>query len=219
MRPLTNPDRPRPVAVRPTRWREVIDRLPGLSLVGALAAVAIALGKIGWFESTGISALTLAIVLGMFVGNTLYPRIAPLGASGVTFSKQTLLRLGIILYGLRLTFQDIATVGILGVTIDSLVLSSTFICLGGWAHGFSGSIARPRCSSAPAVRSAALRRSWPPNRSCAAAPSRSPWRCRPWWCSARWRSFCIRRSLFGQPIPLAGDVALRLRHLCRLHDS
>ena len=127
MRTLTNPDLAVPIAVRPNRWRDAIDRLPGILLVGALAAIAIALGRIGWFQSTGISALTLAIVLGMLVGNTLYPRIAPLGASGVTFSKQTLLRLGIILYGLRLTFQDIGRVGIVGVTIDSLVLSSTFI--------------------------------------------------------------------------------------------
>ena len=113
--------------VRLNRWRVAIDRIPGIALVGALAAVAIALGKIGWFESAGISALTLAIALGMIVGNTLYPRIAHAGAGGVTFSKQTLLRLGIILYGLRLTFQDIATVGIPGVTIDLLVLSSTFV--------------------------------------------------------------------------------------------
>jgi len=104
-----------------------MDRFPGIALVGFLAAIAIALGRIGWFESTGISALTLAIALGVVVGNTLYPRIAHAGAAGVTFSKQTLLRLGIILYGLRLTFQDIATVGIPGVTIDLLVLSSTFV--------------------------------------------------------------------------------------------
>jgi uncharacterized integral membrane protein (TIGR00698 family) len=127
MRTLTNADVPTVIPVEPNRWRGVIDRFPGIALVGALAGVAIALGRIGWFESTGISALTLAIALGMIVGNTLYPRIAPAGASGVTFSKQTLLRLGIILYGLRLTFQDIATVGIAGVTIDFLVLSSTFV--------------------------------------------------------------------------------------------
>jgi uncharacterized integral membrane protein (TIGR00698 family) len=126
MRTPTNSGAPAVAPVRPNRRRSVIDRFPGIALVGALAAIALALGKIGWFESTGISALTLAIALGMIVGNTLYPRIAHAGASGVTFSKQTLLRLGIILYGLRLTFQDIATVGIAGVTIDFLVLSSTF---------------------------------------------------------------------------------------------
>jgi uncharacterized integral membrane protein (TIGR00698 family) len=127
MRTPTNSSVPAVAPVQPNRWRGVIDPFPGIALVGALAAIAIALGNIGWFESTGISALTLAIALGMIVGNTLYPRIAHAGASGVTFSKQTLLRLGIILYGLRLTFQDIATVGIPGVTIDFLVLSSTFV--------------------------------------------------------------------------------------------
>jgi len=66
------------------------------------------------------------------VGNTLYPRFAVAAAGGVTFSKQTLLRAGIILYGLRLTFQDIANVGIAGVLIDALVLSSTF-ALAWWA--------------------------------------------------------------------------------------
>ena len=124
MRALTKSAVPAPVQFN--RWRGLIDRLPGVALAGALAAIAIALGNIGWFESIGISALTLAIALGMIVGNTLYPRIAHTAASGVTLSKQTLLRLGIILYGLRLTFQDIATVGVLGVTIDLLVLSSTF---------------------------------------------------------------------------------------------
>jgi uncharacterized integral membrane protein (TIGR00698 family) len=126
MRTLTNSGVPAVALIQPNPWRGVIDRFPGIALVGALAAAAIALGKIRWFESTGISALTLAIALGIVVGNTLYPRIARAGASGVTFSKQTLLRLGIILYGLRLTFQDIATVGVPGVTIDLLVLSSTF---------------------------------------------------------------------------------------------
>jgi uncharacterized integral membrane protein (TIGR00698 family) len=111
----------------PNGWQKAADRLPGLALVAVLAAVAISLGRVGWFASAGISALTVAIVLGILVGNTLYPRVARAGADGVTFSKQSLLRLGIILYGLRLTFQDIAHVGIAGVAIDSLVLSSTFV--------------------------------------------------------------------------------------------
>ena len=84
MRTLTSAGVPTPLPVEPHRWRGVIDRLPGIALVGALAGIAIALGRIGWFESTGISALTLAIALGMIVGNTLYPRIARAGASGVT---------------------------------------------------------------------------------------------------------------------------------------
>lgn len=114
-------------AQNPNGWQKAADRLPGLALVAILAAAAIWLGGVGWFASAGISALTVAIVLGILVGNTLYPRVARAGAGGVAFSKQSLLRLGIVLYGLRLTFQDIAHVGIAGVAIDSLVLSSTFV--------------------------------------------------------------------------------------------
>jgi len=97
-----------------------------LALAGGLALAAIELGKIGWLQSKGISALTLAIVLGMLVSNTIYPRIASATAVGVTLSKQNLLRLGIILYGLRLTFQDIGHVGMTGVAIDATMLCSTF---------------------------------------------------------------------------------------------
>jgi uncharacterized integral membrane protein (TIGR00698 family) len=88
--------------------------------------LALQIGRVPWLQANGISALTLAIALGMLVGNTIYPRLALAAAGGIAFSKQTLLRAGIILYGLRLTFQDIANVGITGVLIDLLVLSSTF---------------------------------------------------------------------------------------------
>jgi uncharacterized integral membrane protein (TIGR00698 family) len=60
------------------------------------------------------------------LGNTIYPSIAASSGAGVGFSKQTLLRAGVILYGLRLTLHDIGQVGFSGVLIDALLLSSTF---------------------------------------------------------------------------------------------
>lgn len=103
--------------------------LPGLIVSGTIAAAGMALGQIGWLQDHGFSALTLAIVLGMLVGNTLYPsspHFAAVSAAGVNFSKQNLLRAGVVLYGLRLTMQDIGHVGIAGVAIDAVVLGSTF---------------------------------------------------------------------------------------------
>ena len=99
--------------------------LPGLALCAALAACAMALGGLPTFQARGLGALTLAIVLGMLVGNTVYPRWAPASGPGVHLAKQRLLRLGVVLYGLRLTTQDIASVGLAGVLIDALVLGST----------------------------------------------------------------------------------------------
>jgi uncharacterized integral membrane protein (TIGR00698 family) len=99
---------------------------PGIALSAALAALAMGLGGIGWLQSHGMSALTVAILLGIVIANTVYSRLAGTCGSGVTFSKQTLLRAGVILYGLRLTLQDIGHVGIAGVLIDAVVLTSTF---------------------------------------------------------------------------------------------
>lgn len=62
----------------------------------------------------------------MVVGNTVYPKIWQPCDGGVIFAKQHLLRPGIILYGFRLTFAQIADVGVSGILIDVLTLSSTF---------------------------------------------------------------------------------------------
>ena len=100
--------------------------IPGLLLSAALAVVAIRLGGLAWLQAHGMSALTVAIVLGIVLGNTVYPLIATQSSAGVMFSKQTLLRAGVILYGLRLTLHDIGQVGVTGVLIDALLLCSTF---------------------------------------------------------------------------------------------
>lgn len=100
--------------------------LIGTVLCLVLAGVAMWLGQIRWLADHGMSALTVAILLGILLGNTCYPAIGTVCGHGVQFSKQTLLRAGIVLYGLRLTLQDIGHVGVTGVLIDALVLSSTF---------------------------------------------------------------------------------------------
>lgn len=101
--------------------------LPGLALTAALTALAIWAGEVPWIAGLGLGALTLAILFGILVGNTLYPWLQPSCHAGVQLAKQRLLRLGIILYGFRLTFQQIADVGATGIVIDALTLSSTFL--------------------------------------------------------------------------------------------
>ncbi|RKQ38541.1 YeiH family putative sulfate export transporter [Enterobacter sp. R1(2018)] len=109
-------------AHRHARWHF----LPGLALSGAITALALWLGAIPAVAGLGLGALTLAILCGMIVGNTLYPKISRQCDDGVLFAKQHLLRLGIILYGFRLTFSQIADVGASGLIIDILTLTSTF---------------------------------------------------------------------------------------------
>ena len=101
--------------------------IPGLALSAVITGAAVWIGNIPAVAGVGMSALTLAILFGMVIGNTIYPKLWQSCDGGVLFAKQHLLRLGIILYGFRLTFAQIADVGASGIIIDALTLGSTFM--------------------------------------------------------------------------------------------
>ena len=101
--------------------------IPGLALSAVITGAAVWIGNIPAVAGVGMSALTLAILFGMVIGNTIYPKLWQSCDGGVIFAKQHLLRLGIILYGFRLTFAQIADVGVSGIIIDALTLCSTFM--------------------------------------------------------------------------------------------
>lgn len=75
----------------------------------------------------GLSALTLAILLGMVLGNTIYPNVADRLDAGVAFAKGEILRLAIMFYGFKLTLTQVSSVGMPAVMTDALVLTSTFL--------------------------------------------------------------------------------------------
>jgi uncharacterized integral membrane protein (TIGR00698 family) len=100
--------------------------LAGIALTGALAAAGIFAAELPWARHLGLSALTLAIVFGIVASNTFFPRIAHATAEGVDFSKTTLLRTGVMLYGFRITFGQLADVGWMGVVIDAVMVALTY---------------------------------------------------------------------------------------------
>lgn len=75
----------------------------------------------------GLSSLTLAILIGMILGNTVYTNFAERLNKGVCFAKGQILRLAIMFYGFKLTLTQVASVGLPAVMSDALVLTSTFL--------------------------------------------------------------------------------------------
>ncbi|MEJ6551172.1 YeiH family protein [Psychrobacter pacificensis] len=75
----------------------------------------------------GLSSLTLAILLGMILGNTIYPKFTERLNGGVCFAKGQILRLAIMFYGFKLTMTQVASVGMPAIMTDALVLTSTFL--------------------------------------------------------------------------------------------
>lgn len=98
----------------------------GIALAGAIAALSLWIAELEGMQAWGFSALTFAIVIGMVMGNTVFPAIAPHTAAGVDFSKNRLLRAGIILFGFRLTFQEAASIGVAGIVLDAVIIFSVF---------------------------------------------------------------------------------------------
>ncbi len=98
----------------------------GISITAVVSALGICSGELAVVKMIGFSTVTMAIIFGMIVGNTLYPKLAIHCHDGVTFSKGRLLRLGIILYGFRLTFQEITNVGLDAIVADAVIVTGTF---------------------------------------------------------------------------------------------
>ncbi|GHG02738.1 UPF0324 membrane protein [Deinococcus piscis] len=99
---------------------------PGVLLCLVVSALSLWLGQLPGLAHMGLSPLTLAIVLGLVAGN-LWPQLTSgTRAAGITFSKGTLLRTGIVLYGFRLTLHQLLGIGWAGLVADTLMLTSTF---------------------------------------------------------------------------------------------
>ena len=75
--------------------------------IAAAAALCMQAASLPELSRYGVSPLTLAIVLGILLGNAAAP-LMPRLAEGIAFSKGRLLRLGIVFYGLRITWAQLA---------------------------------------------------------------------------------------------------------------
>ena len=94
--------------------------LPGLAVV-ALAVVLAFVGE----AIAGVSSLVVGVVLGAIVANTgvMTARFRP----GISFASKRLLRTGIVLLGLRLSFDEMRELGVGGVVAVVIVVVATFL--------------------------------------------------------------------------------------------
>ena len=105
--------------------------LSGIFFVAIFAAAATFIAGLGPVKALGLSPLVIGIVMGIFYANTLHNHTPLEWQSGITFSGKKILRFAIVIYGFRITFQQIAEVGMDGFLVSLIMLSSTLI-LGSW---------------------------------------------------------------------------------------
>lgn len=105
--------------------------ISGIIFVALVAASATYIADLGPVKALGISPLVVGIVIGIFYANTLHNHFPAEWESGIVFSGKKILRFAIVIYGFRITFQQIAEVGIQGFTVSLLMLTSTML-IGIW---------------------------------------------------------------------------------------
>src|SRR5574344_1408412 len=105
--------------------------LYGILLITIMSVLAWVLAMIPVVKALSLSSLIMGIVIGMVFANTYRARVPDTWEPGLKFCSKRMLRLGIILYGFRLTFQDVVAVGVSAVVIDAIIVTGT-ILLGIW---------------------------------------------------------------------------------------
>lgn len=101
--------------------------LHGVLLIALFSCAAFYIGGADFFRQLSFSPMIIGIILGMLYANSLRNHLPETWVPGIQFCSKKLLRLGIILYGFRLTFQDVVAVGAAGIVIDCIVVAVTII--------------------------------------------------------------------------------------------
>lgn len=101
--------------------------LHGILLVALFSCAAFYISEFELVRRLSLSPLIIGIILGMIYANSLRNNLPETWVPGILFCSKKILRLGIILYGFRLTFQDVAAVGVQAVAIDAIVVIVTIL--------------------------------------------------------------------------------------------
>ncbi|AOJ01931.1 MULTISPECIES: YeiH family protein [Burkholderia] len=107
-------------------------RLNGILFVGLFALAVTSVAQMPAIAHFGLSPLIVGIVAGALYGNLLRDGMPASWAAGVDFSARKLLRIAVAFFGLRVSLQEIAQVGLPGLTVSALVVVST-LAVGTWA--------------------------------------------------------------------------------------
>ena len=103
--------------------------LHGVLLIALFSCAAFYIGDMDFVKSLSLSPMIVGIVLGMLYANSLRNNLPDTWVPGIQFCSKRVLRFGIILYGFRLTFQNVLDVGLPAIIIDAIVVTLT-ICGG-----------------------------------------------------------------------------------------
>ena len=99
--------------------------LHGILLIALFSFAAFYIAEVPFVKSLSLSPLIVGIILGMLYANSLRNRLPETWVPGIKFCTKQILRAGIVLYGFRLTLNEVAAVGLPAITIDAIIVAGT----------------------------------------------------------------------------------------------
>ncbi len=101
--------------------------LHGVLLITLFSCAAFYIGEMNFVKELSFSPMIVGIILGMLYANSLRNNLPETWVPGIQFCSKRILRIGIILYGFRLTFQDVLAVGLPAIFIDTIIVTTTIL--------------------------------------------------------------------------------------------
>ena len=99
--------------------------LHGILLIALFSCSAFYIAEFPFVKNLSFSPLIVGIILGMIYANSLRNHLPETWVPGILFCTKQVLRAGIVLYGFRLTFQSVVSIGLPAILIDTIIVTAT----------------------------------------------------------------------------------------------
>ena len=103
------------------------DVLHGILLIVLFSFSAFYIADFEFVRKLSLSPLIVGIILGMLYANSLRNKLPQTWVPGIQFCTKQVLRLGVVLYGFRLTFQQVAEIGLPAIAADLVIVFGTLL--------------------------------------------------------------------------------------------
>ena len=103
------------------------DVLHGILLIVLFSFSAFYIAEFEFVKSLSFSPLIVGIILGMLYANSLRNKLPETWVPGIKFCSKQILRTGVVLYGFKLTFQQVLAIGLPAITADLIIVAGTLL--------------------------------------------------------------------------------------------
>lgn len=99
----------------------------GILLIVLFSFSAFYIAEFEFVKQLSFSPLIVGIVLGMLYANSLRNKLPETWVPGIKFCSKQVLRTGVVLYGFKLTFQQVIAIGLPAITVDVIIVIGTLL--------------------------------------------------------------------------------------------